>query len=88
MVVKRIPRWTPFSVSPARSAASRWAWLSFLHPGDLAVELFAKSNGCLEEALSSHSRIQIQWITGCSTLESLLDMPIYIHGEALARWCG
>src|SRR5271157_5739376 len=44
----------PASTSPAHLAASLRAWLGLLYPGDLAVELFAKGNGCLEETQSCH----------------------------------
>src|SRR5271157_5893987 len=49
----------PASTSPAHLAASLRAWLGLLYPGDLAVELFAKGNGCLEETQSCHLCIQI-----------------------------
>ena len=44
----------PASTSPAHLAASLRAWLGLLYPGDLAVELLAKGNGCLEETQSCH----------------------------------
>jgi hypothetical protein len=47
------------STSPTHLAASLQARLSLLHPGDLAVELLAKGNGCLEETQSRHRCIQI-----------------------------
>jgi hypothetical protein len=42
------------STSPAPPVALLRARLSFLHPGDLTIELLAKGNGCLEETQSRH----------------------------------
>lgn len=43
-----------FSTSSADLSALLRARLSLLHPGDLAAELLAKGNGCLEETQSRH----------------------------------
>ena len=47
------------STSPASLVALHRARLSLLYPGDLAVELLAKGNGCLEETQPCHCCIQI-----------------------------
>jgi len=73
---------------PAPRCNLRWhpasAWP--LQPGNRLMELGAEIEGGLIDALSGHSRVQIQVIACGTAPEAAIHLPPHMHGERAAAW--